>query len=226
MEKKEKQMRDWKGEFGEEYTDRNLASPEEYDALMRNRIGVSRSEQLDDLLRHLRLDKILEVGANVGNQLLLMRGRGITNLYGIELNHYAVEKAKDRTKGTQTQIEIIESSAYDIPFKDEYFDLVFTSGLLIHIPPYTIGKVLDEVYRCTKRYILGFEYYSKNYTETNYRGNDEMLWKADFAKMYLDRFPRLWQREDRKYPYLEDEKLIDHAFLFEKRGEERSICKQ
>jgi len=56
---------------------------------------------------------------------------GFTNLYGIELQWYAVEKAKEYTKG----INIIQGSGFDIPFKDGYFDLVITNGVLIHIAP-------------------------------------------------------------------------------------------
>jgi len=56
---------------------------------------------------------------------------GINNLYGIELQQYAIEKAKALTK----RINIIHGVADDIPFKDGYFDMVFTSGVLIHIHP-------------------------------------------------------------------------------------------
>jgi len=95
------------------------------------------------------LDRVLEVGCNVGNQLLLLKEMGYTNLWGIELQDYAVEIARKRTSG----INIVKGSAFDIPYKDAFFDLVFTSGVLIHIPPDHINKVLDEIYRCTNRYI-------------------------------------------------------------------------
>jgi len=80
-------------------------------------------------------------------------------------------------------------SADDIPFKDGYFDMVFTSGVLIHISPGNINRVLDEIYRCSREYIWGFEYYADDYTEVNYRGHESLLWKTNFPKLYLDRFP-------------------------------------
>lgn len=46
---------------------------------------------LGDLDRSLR---ILEVGANVGFQLALLQRMGFCNLYGIELQPYAVERAR------------------------------------------------------------------------------------------------------------------------------------
>jgi len=68
--------------------------------------------------------RILEVGCNVGNQLRMLQRMGFNNLYGIELQQYAIEKAKALTK----RINIIHGVADDIPFKDGYFDMVFTSG--------------------------------------------------------------------------------------------------
>ncbi|NOR77696.1 MAG: hypothetical protein GQ523_04575 [Methanophagales archaeon] len=89
-------MEEWAGKFGEEYVDRNITSPEEFDNLLRSRIGFSRTEQIDEFLSDLELNNILEVGSNVGNQLLLPQKKGFENLCGIELNRYAVEKAKER----------------------------------------------------------------------------------------------------------------------------------
>ena len=207
-----KQMEEWSGKFGEEYTDRNYMSPEEFNKLCLSRIGVSRTEQIDEFLYDLELGNILEVGCNISNQLLLLQKRGFKNLYGIELNWSAVEKSKERTKG----IDIIQGSAFDIPFKDAYFDLVFTSAVLIHISPRDINDVLDEIHRCTKKYIWGSEYFSEDYVKVNYRGHNELLWKTNFAKLYLDRFPDLKLVKERKYPYLEDKKLVDHVFLLKK----------
>ena len=211
-----KQMEEWAGKFGEEYTDRNYMSPDEFDKLCLSRIGVSRIEQIDEFLSDLELNNILEVGSNIGNQLLLLQKEGFKNLYGIELNQYAVEKSKERTKGKG--IDIIQGSAFDIPFKDAYFDLVFTSGVLIHISPRDINDVLDEIYRCSKKYVWGSEYFSEEYTKVNYRGHSELLWKTNFAKLYLDRFPDLKLIKERRYPYLEDKKLVDQGFLLKNIG--------
>ena len=107
------QEKSWLGRFGEEYTDRNYMLPDEFDNLLRGRIGISRSEQVDDFLSGLEINNILEVGCNVGNQLLILQKRGFSNLFGIELQWYAVQKAQDRTK----RINIIQGSAFDIPVK-------------------------------------------------------------------------------------------------------------
>jgi hypothetical protein len=77
-----KQMEEWAGKFSEEYVDRNITSPEEFDNLLRSRIGFSRTEQIDEFLSDLELNNILEVGSNVGNQLLLLQKKGFENLCG------------------------------------------------------------------------------------------------------------------------------------------------
>lgn len=206
------QIKEWTGKFGEEYTDRNTLNLVELDELSHNKTGFSRTEQINEFLSDLGLNNILEVGSNVGNQLLLLQKNGFKNLNGIEINWYAVEKAKERTK----EINIIQGSAFDIPFKDAYFDLIFTSGVLIHISPQDINRVLDEIYRCSKKYIWGSEYFATEYTQVDYRGHDELLWKTNFAELYLDRFPNLQLVKEKKYSYLEDEKLVDQVFLLKK----------
>jgi len=185
MSKINKQMKEWIGDFGKKYTNRNALTLDEMNEMYRKKFGISR-EDLNNLFidKMNRNIKILEVGSNVGNQLLLLQKMGFKNLYGIEINNYAVELSKQRTNN----INIIQGSAFDIPFKNEYFDLVFTSGVLIHIPPPDINLMLNEIYRCTKEYIWGFEYYDEKYTEVIYRGKKDLLWKTNFSKLYLNLF--------------------------------------
>jgi len=206
-------MENWKGRFGEEYTDRNYMTPDEYDRLYLSRIGISRTKQIEDFLSDLKLNSILEIGCNVANQLLLLQKRlsKECDYYGIEISQYAIEKSKYIVK--QKGIKIIQASALDIPFKDAYFDLVFTSGVLIHISPNSINGALDEIYRCSRKYIWGLEYYSDGYVEVNYRGCNDLLWKANFLNLYLNRFPGLRLVKEMKYHYLQDKKLVDQVFL-------------
>lgn len=203
----------WSGEFGKEYTDRNLMSLDELDQLYVDNYGVRRTEINEKFLTGLDTDRILEVGCNVGNQLILLKKMGYTNLWGIELQSHAVEIARNRTRG----INIVKGSAFDIPYKNGFFDLVFTSGVLMHISPEEINGALDEIYRCTNRYIWGFEYYSSSgYQAVNYRGDSNLLWKTDFAKLFLDRFPDTELVKEHKYHYMKEGKLVDQAFLLKK----------
>ncbi len=212
MKEETYQMKKWHGDFGRLYTDRNLLSLEEVEELCKNNYGVTRTELNNEFLFDFdRSFRILEVGSNIGNQLLFLQKMGFKSLYGIELQEYAVEISKKRT----VNINVIQGSAFDIPFKANFFDLVFTAGVLIHISPSDIKKVLKEIHRCTDKYIWGFEYYADKYTKVKYRGHDDLLWKADFAKTYLNTFDDLKLIKEKKFKYLENDN-IDSMFLLEK----------
>ena len=207
------QMEKWAGEFGKEYTDRNALSLEEMEALYKRNYGIPRTELNERFLKGVDLSsRILEVGSNVGNQLLCLQRMGFGDLYGIELQSHAVELSKSRTR----HINIIEGSAFDIPYKDGYFDLVFTSGVLIHISPSDIALAMKEIYRCTREYIWGFEYYAHKYTEIPYREHRNLLWKADFARLYLDQFGDLELVREERLKYLDSDN-VDTMFLLRKR---------
>lgn len=207
------QEENWGSEHGQEYTKRNPQGIEEMDALYQQNFGITRTELNLDFLDALpRSIKILEVGSNAGVQLMFLRKMGFTNLFGVEINREAINLAKSLTEN----IDIIQGSALDLPFKDSFFDLVFTSGVLIHIAPQNVKKVMEEIYRCSGKYIWGFEYYAPEYTEILYRGKPNMLWKADFCKMYQDYFPGLVLIKEKKVKYLDSDNQ-DSMFLLEKR---------
>jgi pseudaminic acid biosynthesis-associated methylase len=222
MGKTTKQIERWCGQFGREYTDRNALSLEELEKLYERNFGISRTKMnsvfIGDMARSMR---ILEVGSNIGNQLACLQKMGFTNLYAIELQTCAAKLSKLRTRN----INIIQGSAFNIPCRDGFFDLIFTSGLLIHICPADIDFVLDEIYRCTRKYIWGFEYYADCLTEVNYRGETELLWKTNFVKLYHERFPNLRLVKEERFKYLENDNL-DAMFLLEKRERELRSCNE
>lgn len=205
-------MDKWVGEFGNDYTNRNAHTLDELEIFYKNNYGITRTELnelfVGDMNRNIR---VLEVGSNIGIQLMLLQKMGFKNLYGIEISNYAVECSKANTRG----INIIQGNAFDIPFKDSYFDLVFTSGLLIHIAPSDIQEVLKEICRCSNKYIWGFEYYADTYTEVKYRGHDNLLWKTNFANLYLDLFDDIKIVKEKRIKYQENDN-VDVMFLLDK----------
>src|SRR3989338_6449519 len=132
------QQRNWAGEHCNKYNLRNPQNPTDVNKLYKKSFGVTRIKMNDDFLRSLRMDiNILEVGTNVGAQLQTLQKMGFLNLYGIEINRKAIETSKKISKN----IDIIRASALDIPFKDNYFDLVFTSGVLKKLSQKSIGAL-------------------------------------------------------------------------------------
>ncbi|MFH0922972.1 MAG: pseudaminic acid biosynthesis-associated methylase [Candidatus Micrarchaeota archaeon] len=208
-----KQLKQWEGDFGKEYTDRNELTPESLDADYTSKYGITRSELNSEFLAGIPKNaRILEVGCNVGNQLSALQKAGWNDLWGVEIGDYALEKARRQTTG----INLVKSAAQDLPFKNGFFDLVFTSGVLIHIGPEHLPQALDEICRVSKRFVWGFEYYSEKREEINYRGNTDLLWKDDFKKAYLSRHPEFKLVKNRAVKYSESENR-DEMFLIEKK---------
>jgi len=170
------QLRAWRGEFGNAYTDRCVPNWE------------ARRPAFDKMIGGLDLTKILEVGCNRGHNLQLLADMfSNAEVVGIEPNPYAVRI----TRESSSKIAALHGDAFDIPFKDNYFDLVFTAGVLIHIALTDLPAALAEIHRASGRYILAVEYFAEKETTINYRGHDDLLWKRDFCKHYIEQHPQL-----------------------------------
>src|SRR5690606_27319490 len=78
-----------------------------------------------------------------------------------------------------------------LPYDDASIDLVFTSGVLIHVAPADLPAVMDETVRVARRYVWCNEYFAKQPEEIPYRGRAGLLFKRDFGRLYLERYPSL-----------------------------------
>src|SRR5674476_1665021 len=75
---KEEKIKLWGSDFGVEYTNRNVIDPE-------TRVNAFRS-----MVGGLKINKILEVGCNVGHNLVALSRIGDYQLIGLEPSKYAV----------------------------------------------------------------------------------------------------------------------------------------
>jgi pseudaminic acid biosynthesis-associated methylase len=174
----------WTHGFGDDYTFRNSSSEENIQ---------SRGRMLLKILNELksRPTSIAEIGAGEGANLRAL-GRILGPapvLYAIEPNGLARDKMVMEHTGEIDNIR--DGSASQIPLDDASVDMAFTSGVLIHIPPDELGKALDEIHRVARRWIVAIEYFSPSLVSVPYRGRDDLMWKADYGSLYLDRFPSL-----------------------------------
>ncbi|HQF29811.1 MAG TPA: methyltransferase domain-containing protein [Hyphomicrobiales bacterium] len=207
-------MEVWTGEFGSNYTARNqFEDASAFNAFYIERFGFSRDElnklHLDRIPRNAR---IVEVGCNVGNQLDALSRMGFSHLYGVELQQKAVEIAHRNRPG----LSVVQGSAFDLPFRDGFSDIVFTNNVLIHIAPDDLPRVMDEMHRVSRGWIWGFEYFSPSLVEVNYRGKSNLLWKGDYCRMFLDRFADLSLEDARIYSYKNEDSLADKMYLLKK----------
>jgi pseudaminic acid biosynthesis-associated methylase len=174
----------WGGEFGDRYVERNLDD------------GSARRPFWASVLELIGARSVLEVGCNVGGNLRALAGLlGPENVAGIDVNERALALLREAEPAIRTEI----APARSLPFDDGSFDLVFTTGVLIHQPPDALPDVVDEIVRCARRFVLCGEYHADTPSEVPYRGERGALFKRDFGALYEERHPGL--------------RLIDRRFL-------------
>lgn len=177
----------WAGEFGNEYIQRNQGSE-----LLASNLNFF----TQCLQRAKPLNSCLELGANIGMnlkafQLLFPK----IELAGVEINaeaHTVLEELLGKDKA-------VLSSIFDFQ-SEELYDLTMTKGVLIHIHPEKLPLVYEKLYHYSKRYILIAEYYNPSPVVIPYRGEDDRLFKRDFAGDFLEKYP--------------DTHLVDYGFAY------------
>jgi pseudaminic acid biosynthesis-associated methylase len=166
----------WGGEFGDAYTLRNAA------------VHNGRGAFWSKFLTAHPCQRILEVGCNLGGNLKWIASQvPPREVYGIDVNESALAKVRE----TLPAVNPLWARARELPFRDGFFDLVFTCGVLIHQPPESLAEVMSEIVRCSRRFVLAVEYFSETPVEVPYRGQPGALYKADFGGLYLTKHPTL-----------------------------------
>jgi len=205
------QRKFWLGEFGSSYLERNLTL-DNVDERYKQETGITRKQIFNQFFQKINKNsKILELGCNVGLNLLILKNMGFTNLYGLELSKSALQIASKN----MPDITFIHSSIEEYNPKGMMFDLVFTVGVLIHIDPKALRSIIKKIVSLTKNYIFGFEYFSNNLTEIEYRSQKNVCWKQNFPLLYRKIEPNLKLIKEKKIHY-KNKDLIDTVYLLQK----------
>lgn len=156
----------WAGEFGEEYTRRNRVD-------WRARILF-----WDRLIQKTGVRSVYEVGCNAGWNLSAIRAvdQNIA-LAGNEIN------LKAQSQALACDFDVHTQPIQEMYF-DEEFELVFTSGVLIHLDLESLQETVAAIVSASCDYVLAIEYESDVEEEVEYRGHTGKLWKRPYGKMY------------------------------------------
>lgn len=174
----------WSGEFGDQYVERNREA------------GRLRGPFWRQTLAEFPAQRVLEVGCNVGANIgPVCEVLGPSAVYGIDINQKAVDIVRSSFPG----VNALTSFARELPFRDSWFDLTFTIGVLIHQSDETLASVMAELVRCSRRFVLCGEYYAPVPTEVPYRGQSGALFKRDYGKLYQSLFPALRLRKEGQF---------------------------
>ena len=198
----------WSSEKGEEYMNRNLTL-EIVNQRYVEQLGISVEGILSEFFSDIdRETEILEFGCNVGLNLEGLKNIGFKKLTGVEINENVCKLAKERNPS----FNIINSSIENFKTNKKY-DLVFTSGVLIHINPKSINSILTKILSFSKKYIWGLEYFSEEISEVSYRGSQDICWKQNFPEKFKEINPKLQYVKEQKYNYIGTDNF-DIAYLF------------
>jgi spore coat polysaccharide biosynthesis protein SpsF len=166
----------WAGTFGDEYVERNAGAYEQ------------RGPFWDAVVERHGVTSVLEVGCNVGGNLRwLARRLPQGRVYGVDINRSAIA----RLHADLPEVNALWCAGRELPFRDRWFDLVFTMGVLIHQPESTLPLVMAEMVRCSARLVLCGEYYAPETVEVPYRGQEGALFRRDYGGRFAELFPEL-----------------------------------
>jgi len=190
-----KQVEFWKSDFGYEYSLRgeNVLSKDNLKRLHRD-WGKILSKANNPYP-----NSVLEVGCNIGRNLMCLKNF-INELHAVEPNSKACQAIRNNEK--LSRVSLTETDGFNLPYSDNSIDLVFTSGVLIHVSPEDLKKIVKEIHRVAKHYIVCIEYFSHEPQEVKYHNKDGFLFKRDFGGFYLDCFS--------------DIKVVDYGFLWQR----------
>lgn len=176
----------WAGEFGNKYIQRNYGEE----------LITSNSVLFGHILRAApNVKSIVELGCNIGlNLQALNRINNNFDLCGYEINKAAAQKARDLNIAKIFDGTILKTIETNIKY-----DISFTKGVLIHINPDKLHIVYENLYNLSNKYIVICEYYNPNPVVVKYRGNEDRLFKRDFAGELIDKY---------------NLKLIDYGFTY------------
>lgn len=155
----------WSGAQGDQYTDRNRVD------------WWARVPFWADVMARTFARRVFEVGCNAGWNLIAIRSLNFAQvLSGCDVNAKAVQQA--RAAGLNAK----HCAAIDIP--PAKADLVFTAGVLIHIAPENLEKVMRRIALASERHVLAIEYEHGFEQEIEYRGERQRLWRRPYGQLY------------------------------------------
>lgn len=126
---------------------------------------------LTDWLRRLSPSSVLEVGCGYGRLLRAVGDRlRIRRLVGVDFS--ATQLVRARHYASAAQVALADAEC--LPFRDGEFDLVYTAGVMMHVPPALDVPVRRELLRVASRHVVHLE------DQATY----EHAWARDHAAPY------------------------------------------
>ncbi len=131
------------------------------------------------------IGSILECGCNIGRNIdFLNETMPNATKSIVEISKPAFDFVTRKHRLAHAFNGPIEASTFP-----DKFDLVFTTGVLIHIHPDNLLPVMKRMFGYSNKYILIGEYFNRTPTMIEYQGQQNKLFKRDFGKLFIENFP-------------------------------------
>ena len=104
-------------------------------------------ELINSFLQEFEIDRktrVLDVGCGTGNYTDLLQKVTQGEVYGVEPSEGMLDKAKAK----QSKVVFKQGTAEELPFEDEFFDFVYMTDVIHHVPE--IGAMFAEINRVLK----------------------------------------------------------------------------
>ncbi len=93
--------------------------------------------------------KVLDVGSGAGRHLLMFDYKGCKT-FGIDSSEEAILTSKKFLKKFKVKSEIKLANSTNIPYEENYFDIVVLWGIFHYLSPNDQQKTMQEIYRVSK----------------------------------------------------------------------------
>jgi ubiquinone/menaquinone biosynthesis C-methylase UbiE len=95
------------------------------------------------LLKHASKKRILEVGAGTGGDSIYLAEMG-GDVYALDYSQSSLELIRKISKIRNVKLHLVKADARSLPFCDNFFDFIFSAGVMEHFKEKEIGGVLAE----------------------------------------------------------------------------------
>lgn len=147
-----------------------------------------RSRWLVEQLHKYQFESIFEVGYFAGRNIKHVKEAfPNVDISGLEINPKASKFARDKLQMPY----LLCMDAHDMHNINDQYDIVFTSGMLIHVPPNDIPELLKKMHKITSKYLMHIESIGNNevvagpkHLKPSYKVSDQLQFAPDLISIY------------------------------------------
>ena len=175
----------WAGETGAEWAARNPTGVEGTNKSWQERFRIDKVMAIREAAHNIPKDTSwLEVGCSSGAHMRCVQAAGWQDIQGCDVNAEAIKEA-DRA---------VWADARALPFEDDSFDVVTTSGALMHMgPDERMTDCLMEMVRVSRKWLFLVELYSEDGTLTSFGDLLPPAWVMAWDKWLPQKLPSEWR---------------------------------